>query len=613
MALRPPTYLDSDDAAPDLQRGVPGVDWHRDAAAEAEPARLRKANMPSDDAESYVLYVALIFAIALILRLLVVMMGPMFDVENAYTTLTPVQLELAENLAEQQTFGLAAPPEGTLAAEIETIRAARGEQATVGETGLVPDFHHAPGYPAVLSLFTFTGLSLKWLLVAQCVVGALCVPLVYGVGVGLVGRKAPAALAAALVALHPAMILAPSTLAADAVVVVLVLAGLYGVARAETRGFRGAFGGGLSLGVASLFAPAMLWLSPIAAGWMVLGERRVRSAMLAAVMLLGTAVPAGLWMTRNTDQGFGPWITTGPAFDRLFGTLATAQDPLAGPHAYDTKQKLLGEFRTYVNSADHAETPTLELLETHSRDRLSADLVGTLQTAVPATAPKLGLDHSLDLAFARLGLTYEPAGYAAAWLGESIDPAATPDPVTEWVVNGWVGLNAALVVAAAVGGVLMLWRRRWAGLVLMLMVGGYFVYLGTAGPSETLRLPLLGLQALMVTAILAPGPLKVRKPKAKKVRKAERLDDGPSQHSPLATEASLRPAAAGTSGAVSRPVMGSGDISMKDAIHPILRGAPDEPRDAAPAEEPDEPATPAVDLPEPEPVRPLMMGGGRPI
>ncbi|MEM9418864.1 MAG: phospholipid carrier-dependent glycosyltransferase [Planctomycetota bacterium] len=577
MALRPPSYLDESDASPDLTHGVPGVQWNDQDGNAEQPARLRSSNMPSDDQESYALYIALIFGIALVLRILVVLMGPMFGIENAYTEHTPHETVLAENLASDQAFGLEAQPEYTLAAEIDALRAERGELTTLEGTTLRPEFYEAPGYPAMLWAMKLTGLPMIWLLVFQCVLGALCVPLVYRIGLGLIGRKMPSAIAAAIVALHPALIFAPSTLAADTVVVLLVLLGMFGVAHAEERGFRGAIGGGLAIGGAALFSPMLAWLSPILATWMIITERRLKTFALAVLLLIGTALPVGAWVNRNIDQGMGPYVTAQPMMDRLFGTVGAAEKPIAGPYNLESNQKLMEAFKAYAALPDNAETDTFVLLDRFSLEQVTGDLVGNLTGAIQSTAPKFALDHSLDTAYARLGLEYTPRGYGAQLLGEDVASSGSQDVATEWITNGWVAFNAATVALMAVGAVLMLWRRRWAGLLLMLMVIGFYLILATANPSETLRLPLIGLQALMITAILAPGPLKVKKPKKAKVRKAKKLDEleGTRTGSPLATEESLRPAAAEPQPAAAGPVMGSGDISLKDAIHPALASAPE--------------------------------------
>lgn len=585
VALRPITYLDETDSTPDLAHGVPGVQWNGKDNKNAAPAKLRKSNMPADDKESYALYIGLIFGIALILRVLVVLMGPMFDLDNAYTELTPHQAVLAENLTTDQAFGLEAQPAYTLTAELDALRAERGELTTIEGTSLHPEFYASPGYPAVLWVMNVTGLSLAWLLVIQCVLGALCVPVVYRIGLGVIGRKMPSALAAAIVALHPAMILSPATLAGDTIVVLLVLVGLFGVAHAEQRGFRSAVGGGLALGVAALFTPILAWLSPLLATWMIVSERRLKAVGLAVVLLAGTALPVGAWMMRNADLGYGLHVSAQPSMDRLFGTLAAAQDPVLGPYNFESNREKMDAFKKYAMTPDHAQSDTLTLLDHFGQEQIAINTTGTLGKAVQATALKFALDHSLDQAYDRLGIEYTPAGYAAQLMGEDVASATTNDAATEWVVNAWVGLNAAMIVAMALGATLMLWRRRWAGLAMLTAVMGFYVLLATAGPSETMRLPMIGLQALMITAIFAPGSLRVKKPKKAKIRKAQKIDEAHSMKtgSPLATEESLRPLPNATAAG---PVMGSGDISLKDAIHPALAAAP--PADAAPPTSGDE-------------------------
>ncbi len=254
MQRRPLSSLDEPDTLPDLNRGVPGVQWNRDGST-SSPGPAGPVNDP-DEGESYVLYIAMIFGVALILRLLVFAMGPLSDPTLAYTPETPQQIVLADHLVQEQTFGLTEQSEGSLPAKIDALRAEREELNPVAETGLLPEFYSAPGYPAVLAVFRATGLSLNWLLLLQCVIGALCVPLVYQLGLGLLGRKMPAALASIVVALHPALLISPASLAADTVVVALVLLGLAAVAHTRDRDVRRAFGGGLALGVAALCAPS---------------------------------------------------------------------------------------------------------------------------------------------------------------------------------------------------------------------------------------------------------------------------------------------------------------------------------------------------------------------
>lgn len=567
--MKPLTYLDETDKTPDLQHGVPGLQWAGSSQAK-EPAKLRSASMPADDAESYALYLGLIFAIALVLRVLVVMMGPGFDIEHAFTAQTAHQAALADGLAVDHAFGLEAQPENSVAAKLDNLRAERGELATIEGTTRHPEFYQTPGYPAVLAAMNITGLSLTWLLVLQCLIGAACVPLVYRVGLGVTGRKMPSALAAVLVALHPALIFSPAMLAADTIVVALVLLGLFGVAHMEERGFRSSLGGGLAIGVAALFTPLLAWLTPLLGVWLIISERRFKSVALAVVMLVGTALPLGGWMMRNSEMGYGPYVSAHPAIDRLFGTLATTQDPPAAPFDEQHTQQTLAEFRTFTQLPENAEADTLVLLGQFGREQFANDTTTKLIAATRRTAPQLALDHSLDQAYAVLGVEYIADGVAAEYLGEDVAAAVPEENVTGWVVNAWVALNAAIVVGMVLGAGLMLWRRRWSGLLLLTALAGFWVLLGTAAPTEATRLPFIAVQALMVTAVLAPGALRVKKTKSRKLRKFQKIDqhdESPRRGSPLATEESLRP------GQDTPPAADADEPALNDAVHPALANA----------------------------------------
>ncbi|MEL7087424.1 MAG: hypothetical protein AAGL98_03120, partial [Planctomycetota bacterium] len=139
-------------AKPDHQDNRPpnfnSVEWNPDAPTAA--GRPHGVSAP-DDQESYLLYILLIFGIALVLRLLVVMMGPVFGIEQAYTPQTEQQIALAQNLVDQQTFGLDSQPAHTAPAAIDALRAERGDLPLAGETSLHPELYASPGYPAVLS------------------------------------------------------------------------------------------------------------------------------------------------------------------------------------------------------------------------------------------------------------------------------------------------------------------------------------------------------------------------------------------------------------------------------------------------------------------------------
>ncbi|MEM7624870.1 MAG: hypothetical protein AAF333_04500 [Planctomycetota bacterium] len=560
-----------------------GVEWNSGETPSSGP---RPTPAAADDQESYLLYVGLIFGIALVLRILVVMMGPVFGIEQAYTPKTNHEIALAESLVSEQVFGLESQPAHTAPAAIDALRAERGDLPTAGETSLHPEFYEAPGYPAVLSIFVASGLPMTWLLVLQCVLGAMAVPLVFKVGMGVLGRKLPSVLASVIVALHPALLVSSATLAADTFVVLLMLGGLWGVAHAQRRNLLSAAGGGLALGCAALFAPILAWFAPVVGAWVVVTERRLCSVGLAAVLILGAALPVGGWVYRNAQHGLEPQVSAPLALDRLFGTAAAIENPVAGPYAPQTMQQLYGEFRDFARLPEHADTDTITLLDRYGRDRVGTNHAAHWN-AIKSGAVRLGLDHSLDDAYSRLGIDYAPAGYAAQLLGEDVASAEPEEAATEWVINVWVGFNAALIAAMAVGAAVMLWRRRFAGLLLVFSTAGYFIYLSSAGADEAMRLPLIGLQSLLVMGVLAPASIRIKKPSARKLKKMRKLEDEDkaiTTGSPLATAESLRPAPGSTDGPRLDPDATAYDDddekknvsdpfgTLKDAVHPALRG-----------------------------------------
>lgn len=592
MGLRKKNHLHADEPLPDLQHGIPGIAWQSTGGTtRPQPGRM----VPPDDAESWRVYLWILFGLALVLRLLVVFAGPWSDENLAYGPDTPAQLTLAENLSEAQSFGLAAQPAGSLEANVDALRQQRGELRTFDNNTLHPEFYRTPGYPALLALAQRGLPGLPWWLLVQCVLGALCVPLTYRVGRGLLNRKMPALIGAAVVALHPAMIIAPAALTGDVATTLLVLVGLWAVVHVDGRSLRHSFAGGFTLGLAALFSPLMFWLSPLAAAWLIVTERRLRTLGLAAALMLGAALPVGAWMYRNQQQGLGPRLSAQPIVDRYFGSANASVQPTSAASVQDNQSHLLGQLKTNAGKAAANGLTVFEQMDASGNDRLAADRAGQWR-AMRAGAVQLALGHSVDEAFGRLDLDYAPGGFAAVRLGEVSAKQAVDDPAIPYIINTWVGVNATLLAGMAVGAGLMLWRQRWAGLMLALTVIGLFVYASADGANETMRLPLIGLQGLLLGAIWAPGPRLTtagaeHKPKLRKPEKlSDKLPELEPATSPLATATSLRPGVAAIPALAGRRPDASAPAPSdpQHALHPMLRGAP-------PAEAEEEPA-----------VRPLM-------
>ena len=249
MSLR--AELDKLEAAdmPDLKHGVPGLQlFHRhgrDPAQAPRPtARQQQLDAIAAHPDSWAFYLGLIIAIAVVLRLLVVLVGPMGNVERAYTETTAVKLDLAHQLVEHGTFGLTQQPPSSLQARLDTLRAERGSLPLPDAHGLYPEAYRAPGYPFVLAVMAYTGLPLTVLLLAQCVLGGVAVGLTYTLAKAMARSKGAAMAAATLVALHPGLIVAAAVLDPLTIVGALVLAGLTATATLGRCGLRGMLGGG---------------------------------------------------------------------------------------------------------------------------------------------------------------------------------------------------------------------------------------------------------------------------------------------------------------------------------------------------------------------------------
>jgi hypothetical protein len=515
-ALSSPLSSFSPDPLPNLQHGVPGMDLNRSAKGSSGRSAIRA------DVESVGFYLTMITAIALVLRLLVVLIGPFSEVENAYFDQTATQLAIADNIAESQAFALSQQPAGSVEAQLDAMRIERGELQA--ET-LRPEIYQPPGYPVVLSLFAMTGLSHKWLLFVQCAIGAAAVPLVFFVGRSLLRANKPALMASVLVAIHPAMVLSPAMLTADVIVIALVMLGLVGIACTEERTFRSSFGSGVAIGAAALFSPLMVWLTPLAATWVMLTGRRFRSIGLAAMLVVGTAIPAGAWIYRNMELGMLPQLTAGVAVDRLFDTVAmmnaTSDDP---QELKEIHNALLVEVRAQGAVAENADKGVIDIVDTLGKERVLADRARHLQVIQQASLVT-AFDHSVDQAFQVMGIDYSPGGHAEQWLGRVPMGQSASDPATAYAIDGWVAINALVLLGCALGLVLMLWRRQFDAALLLVACFGLLTWMSTTGPGETVRLPFIGLQAILCGVLFASAPQRLKRVKKPKLRKAEKLED----------------------------------------------------------------------------------------
>lgn len=203
-----------------------------------------------------------------------------------------------------------------------TIRA--GEPFMVPASGNLPHFAlRTPGYPLFLAacqaLFGERTIAVR---MAQAVLGALTVWLVYRLTARLTVGRAPAiaVAAAVLAAVDPYSVITSALILSEAVFIPLMLASLWGLAVLWSRGEESpprrwglpAIGAGLAFGGAVLVRPSWaLFIPAVLIAWLVMaGAGKRRSAFQASVVVvLAAAVVMAPWWIRNA-RVFGRFVPT---------------------------------------------------------------------------------------------------------------------------------------------------------------------------------------------------------------------------------------------------------------------------------------------------------------
>jgi hypothetical protein len=286
-----------------------------------------------------------------------------------------------------------------------------------------------------------------WLLV---VIGSLltllAVPAAYIVGRALTGRPAAGIVAAAVVAVHPAVLTAANSYNETAIALGLVTLGLALLCMLEQRGSIMAWAGGITLGLAGLAAP-MCWLIGVLAGPMVwkLSRKNGASKAFGAALLVTilALVPAAAYRTIALGHNINTIVVerSEPA------TTANTPGPL---------------------------------------DQLLVAMTGT-------SFQQLGEAMHLPLGDAgRLKINYDTQAPIIK----------DRDVVADTLADGWLLINAALAGLAAISAGVMLARRRFAE-TLLLAVPLAALAFTTLPPTEALRLPMIALVGVLATGLLS--------------------------------------------------------------------------------------------------------------
>jgi len=479
--------------------------------------------------ESQTFYVLLIFFAAIALRVMLFAVGPYGDNERAMYPDSYRYVELGETLIDRGEFGRLGPETGVVHEPLHQLRTDLGQIEPVGEDGLRPEIMRTPGYPALLGATAWLGLGINGLLLLQCLFGAVSVALVYGIGRALLKRPGPALVAAAIVALHPADIAAPTAVLTETWFTLLILLGLWSVADRETRGIGSTTFGGLMIGLSVLVRPVSILLGPVVALWMVVTDFRVKTCVLATLLVALSLAPGAAWMSRNEAVGFGYRLSSIPYINTYFYGNAYMRITDRGgdwkqdwPAEVDT---LMGELR-----AEQELNPDADVFDTMKGLGVGAIWEHPVLYArvIRESVTKFFTDHSMGGLYQQLGLTYTPTGLRDKLMNGGFSWSNVSDSLnnpTGWLALIWVGFNGLLMVGMILGTVMLLVRRHYTVLLLLGGVMFYFTFATQATGLERFRLPVLGIQALLVVSMFAPRMQREKKARKPKRRWYEQDDD----------------------------------------------------------------------------------------
>lgn len=290
-----------------------------------------------------------------------------------------------------------------------------------------------------------------WVLVAfGALLTFLATPAAYVIGRVTTGRRAAGILAAALVAVHPAVLAASISLSSTAIALGLLTIGLGVTLHAAKKG-SGLFAvGGLMLGLAGLAAP-LCWIAAALAGPLaghVALEHGFRRAFTYAVTVFVLAVAPAM-AYRAVSFGHTP--------DALLYEFA--DHPFAGSHLPPGDRLLIALTDPSLNELGEAL-------------RLPIGDAGKLAGNTIAIGPR---------------------------------KRTAEDPVADVLADGWLLMNAALASLAAVSIGVMLARRRVIEAVVLTAPLLAMAYAHLT-PGEALRLPMIAMMGVLAAGLLANKP-----------------------------------------------------------------------------------------------------------
>lgn len=440
---------------------------------------------------------AILFALALVLRLAVLFTGSWADPTRAYdfSADSPRYVALADTLLKHQTFGKTAE-DGLMHLAVERLRRENGTLPPPDANGFYPEAFRTPGYPLFLATFGGTsGLRVAYLV--QCLLGAFAALCLVRIALAL-GCRPRAALAAGwLWALHPAVVTHDVLPLTESLFGSLALVGLAATTRTTTPA--GRVLPGLLIGFTALVRPLGLLYLPTA---LILGWKTAPRKWLAAGVTVAVAVlPSAAWAARNASAGNGPRVSTVGELNLYYYGAAYVASETRGDDWLASWPVRVEELTERLAGKLQPGQDVFALARSEALAEFKAN-PGTTAKVAAKSEVKLCIDHSAGAAAGLYGVEYKPSGFFSDVLRGKLDASK----LSAWglIALPWTALNALVALLAAAGLVRAVLRRKWALVFACLIPVALFSLATFPVGLERFRLPFMPF--LFVLAACAVWP-----------------------------------------------------------------------------------------------------------
>ncbi len=430
---------------------------------------------------------ALLFGVALAVRLGVLAAGPWADPGRATFDDSARYINLAANLKATGGFGLAAEEDALAWRGLYELRVANGTQPPRDAHGMIPEVLRTPGYPVVVAAAWGLAGDLRAVLVLQCLLGAAAAVCLRRVALASGLSDRAALVAGGLWAVHPGVVTRDCQFMTESLFNSLAVVSLWWAAAG--RGWRGWVLAGACLGGVGLIRPlGALYLPVVAAAAARRTSHRVAAVAVVAAL---TLLPSAAWAVRNAAVGNGLRVSTVgdvTLFYYFAGYTISEERGEDWVGRWPTRSaELLAKLRARVGPGDDV----FAAMRAISREELQARPAVAARVLAKSWV-KLAVAHSAGDAAHLVGEPYRPSNLVARLvLREEAGGGPGPGPAALVLPALWTLANVAVLGLAAAGAAVGLRRREWAFILPLGLTVALFTVATMSQGMERFRTPFM--------------------------------------------------------------------------------------------------------------------------